>query len=616
MLQSEEASHAESWQIITGEKEFRDVQGYLQKVGISHNGFNYNVVAVFGSQSTGKSTLLNKLFGTRFATMDTISRQQTTKGIWISRAKDTDILVMDVEGTDGRERGDDQDFERKSALFSIATSEVLVVNMWETQVGLYNGANMGLLKTVFEVNLQIFQNNQTKKERSLLLFVIRDHLGTTPIENLQASITSDLEKMWNALLKPAGTTDTSLSDYFDLKFVGLPHKVLMADAFDQEVAKLRSRFVGQSGDIIFKPEYHKRIPADGFSTYARGVWEAIEANKDLDLPSQQELLAQFRCDEIASAALSIFDDKIQATERAMHPGVVYDQLAADMTAALSDALKAFDVEASRYHNNVYSKKRSDLLSSIEARLLVLYKSQMAAKRKQCVQNFQSTTAEEIRSSKTYNFRELTSRRQDDVVESFRREAEACRIDPMDWSYEDDVQLLINDITEVTSQLRSDETKRTSDRLYKSLKKSFEESVSHEFNTMDNSLWDRILDQCIVDTLGNVTQDFAERLDILDVTDLEKTKHIALLQQRAWKLLRGRINEETSESHLLLKLREHFEDLFKFNTDGVPIVWKAGDDIDGSYRVAREKTLAVIPVFSRIQRSDGTVPDLPESEDEV
>lgn len=66
------------------------------------------------------------------------------------------VLVMDVEGTDGRERGEDQDFERKSALFALATSEVLIVNIWEHQVGLYQGANMGLLKTVFEVNLQLF----------------------------------------------------------------------------------------------------------------------------------------------------------------------------------------------------------------------------------------------------------------------------------------------------------------------------------------------------------------------------------------------------------------------------------------------------------------------------
>ncbi len=80
----------------------------MKHSGMANVGFQYNVVAVFGSQSTGKSTLLNKLFDTQFATMDTMSRQQTTKGIWLAVAKDSQILVMDVEGTDGRERGDDQ----------------------------------------------------------------------------------------------------------------------------------------------------------------------------------------------------------------------------------------------------------------------------------------------------------------------------------------------------------------------------------------------------------------------------------------------------------------------------------------------------------------------------
>ena len=109
------------------------------------------------------------LFGTHFSVMSETERRQTTKGIWLSKNKREkggqddsavamaeNILVMDVEGTDGRERGEDQDFERKSALFALATSEVLIVNIWEHQVGLYQGANMGLLKTVFEVNLQLF----------------------------------------------------------------------------------------------------------------------------------------------------------------------------------------------------------------------------------------------------------------------------------------------------------------------------------------------------------------------------------------------------------------------------------------------------------------------------
>jgi hypothetical protein len=142
----------------------QNLSTYLNLEKIIPAGFNYHLISVFGSQSTGKSTLLNYLFGTQFGVMSEQERRQTTKGIWMSKNKKEadgktmaeNILVMDVEGTDGRERGEDQDFERKSALFALATSEVLIVNIWEHQVGLYQGANMGLLKTVFEVNLQLF----------------------------------------------------------------------------------------------------------------------------------------------------------------------------------------------------------------------------------------------------------------------------------------------------------------------------------------------------------------------------------------------------------------------------------------------------------------------------
>lgn len=140
-----------------------NLNAYLHETHVAEAGFNYHLISVFGSQSTGKSTLLNYLFGTDFSVMSESERRQTTKGIWMSKNKKDgaanmaeNILVMDVEGTDGRERGEDQDFERKSALFALATSEVLIVNIWEHQVGLYQGANMGLLKTVFEVNLQLF----------------------------------------------------------------------------------------------------------------------------------------------------------------------------------------------------------------------------------------------------------------------------------------------------------------------------------------------------------------------------------------------------------------------------------------------------------------------------
>jgi hypothetical protein len=72
--------------------------------------------------------------------------------------------------------------------------------------------------------------------------VIRDFVGTTPLENLANTLKADLEKIWESLSKPAGLENCKITDYFDFMFTGLPHKILLPDKFDQEVKKLRSRY--------------------------------------------------------------------------------------------------------------------------------------------------------------------------------------------------------------------------------------------------------------------------------------------------------------------------------------------------------------------------------------
>ena len=94
-------------------------------------------------------------FGTTFEEMDALSgRRQTTKGIWLAAAGKIPAprtLVLDLEGSDGRERGeDDNSFERQSALFALAVADCLLVNMWAKDVGREAGAGKPLLKTIFQ----------------------------------------------------------------------------------------------------------------------------------------------------------------------------------------------------------------------------------------------------------------------------------------------------------------------------------------------------------------------------------------------------------------------------------------------------------------------------------
>lgn len=65
----------------------------------------YQIVSIIGSQSSGKSTLLNALFGTDFEELNRAQRiGQTTKGIWFSVETPSNIIILDVEGSDSNER--------------------------------------------------------------------------------------------------------------------------------------------------------------------------------------------------------------------------------------------------------------------------------------------------------------------------------------------------------------------------------------------------------------------------------------------------------------------------------------------------------------------------------
>ncbi len=54
------------------------------------------------------------------------------------------------------------------------------------------------------------------------------------------------------------------------------------------------------------------------------MWEKIISNKDLHLPTQQQLLAQFRCDEIMKVVSEVFNNDCQALNSLLRGGAVDD----------------------------------------------------------------------------------------------------------------------------------------------------------------------------------------------------------------------------------------------------------------------------------------------------
>ncbi|KAH4304323.1 GTPase SEY1 [Parastagonospora nodorum] len=643
-------------QVVDEDKVFNNnLSTYLNIEKVIPAGFNYHLISVFGSQSTGKSTLLNYLFGTQFGVMAEQERRQTTKGIWMSKNKRPEggsamaenILVMDVEGTDGRERGEDQDFERKSALFALATSEVLIVNIWEHQVGLYQGANMGLLKTVFEVNLQLFIKDSKTIPKSLLFFVIRDHLGTTPLKNLQNTLTQDLSKLWSTISKPKGLENSRIEEYFDFAFVALPHKILQPEKFEEAVTKLSLRFkegyndpktsglVDEAELPIFQPQYHRRIPADGFPAYAEGIWDQIVHNKDLDLPTQQELLAQFRCDEISREVLVLFDETIapleekQAEDTRMGKPSVIAELGAAMNAARSTVFKDFETNASRYHKGVYKRKQAELEGKVDTRLKALSQKQLNAAHKSGVESFSDAVSAAVKAGQkkgaSYDFAQIVDSEKKKAIAQFGEQAKSIVIEGASWSsFEHELKVYRKDLDDVSGRLRKDEMRRLATRIERWVRSRLDESVGLEFNKLgtgrggsgapehgerppsEKDLWDRVW-AIFTETVSSAEKRFTDRAQSFDASPEEVDVGLWRLRRKSWGVLRAKIDEEVMEGNILLKLRENFEDKFRYDEQGVPRIWRPTDDIEGIYTKARESTITVIPLLARFKLSKTSAP---------
>jgi len=63
------------------------------------------------------------------------------------------------------------------------------------------------------------------------------------------------------------------------------------------------------------------------------------------------------------------------------------------------------------------------------------------------------------------------------------------------------------------------------------------------------------------------------------------------------VLRTKVDEQTADAAIISKLRTHFEEKFRYDEAGIPRVWRPDDDIDGTFKVAKDKVsfpLGVIP----------------------
>jgi len=181
--------------------------------------------------------------------------------------------------------------------------------MWTTDIGRYGASNYGLLKVIFEVNLKLFDQHSSKK----LLFVLRDYDSRIQFENIKTMIDKDLKQIWTEIYKPEKYANSRPEDFFSFEFFMMPHKIFQPEEFVTKANELKARFSQTATDTLYlQSDADQNIPIDGLPVFIDQTWAVIRQQKELNLPGQREMVANYRCNEIKEEAVSRVKPRLDA----------------------------------------------------------------------------------------------------------------------------------------------------------------------------------------------------------------------------------------------------------------------------------------------------------------
>ncbi|KAL3720863.1 hypothetical protein ACJRO7_005637, partial [Eucalyptus globulus] len=550
-----------------------------------------------GPQSSGKSTLLNHLFRTNFREMDAFKgRSQTTKGIWLAKGAGIEpcTLVMDLEGTDGRERGeDDTAFEKQSALFALAVSDIVLINMWCHDIGREQAANKPLLKTVFQVMMRLFSPRKTT-----LLFVIRDKTRT-PLENLEPVLREDVQKIWDNVPKPQAHKETPISEFFNVEVTALSSYEYEEEQFKEQVAILRERFFHSIAPGGLAGDRRGVVPASAFAFSAQQMWKVIKENKDLDLPAHKVMVATVRCEEIAHEKYSSFTENEDwcSIEEAVHLGPI-PGFGKKVSSILDAYLSGYDSEAVYFEESVRSSKRKQL----EEKLLQLVKPAFQS----VLEHIGCETLDKFKEAfdKALNGGEGFSVAAHDCtqfyVALFDKGCADAVIEQAKWDTSRAREKLQRDIDAHVASVRAAKLSELTKAYEAKLNEALSGPVEALLEGANNETWLAIRKLLSRETESAVTG-LSGALSGFDLDEQSKEKMLLAIRDTARGMVEAKAREKAGG--VLALMKDRFTTLFCHDADSMPRVWTGKENIQENNKRACSASLKLLSVMAAVRLDD-------------
>ncbi|MBA0552018.1 hypothetical protein Golob_022861, partial [Gossypium lobatum] len=522
-------------------------------------------------------------------------------------------LVMDLEGTDGRERGeDDTAFEKQSALFALAVSDIVLINMWCHDIGREQAANKPLLKTVFQVMMRLFSPRKTT-----LMFVIRDKTRVgfsdvnevygfltvpflqTPLENLEPVLREDIQKIWDSVPKPQAHKETPLSEFFNVEVVALSSYEEKEEQFKEQVANLRQQFFYSIAPGGLAGDRRGVVPASGFSFSAQQIWKVIKENKDLDLPAHKVMVATVRCEEIANEKYAGFtaNESWCLLEEAVQSGPVAG-FGKKLNSILYTSLTEYDAEATYFDEGVRSAKRKQLEEKLLQLVLPAHHAMLGHLRSGTLEKFKEAFDKALNGGEGFS---VAARNCTDAYMALFDEGYAdAVVELANWDSSKVRDKLRRDIDAHVASVRAAKLSELTSSYEAKLNEALSGPVEALLDGANNDTWPSIKKLLQRETESAVSG-LSDALSGFDMDEKTKEKMLTSLEDHARGVVEAKAREEAGRA--LIRMKDRFSTLFSHDSDSMPRVWTGKEDIRAITKTARSASLKLLSVMAAIRLDD-------------
>jgi hypothetical protein len=530
---------------------------------------------------------------------DDKGRAQTTKGIWLGINKEFKVILFDVEGTDSKERGDDRfKFEQCSSLFTLAMSDVLMINMWTNDIGRYTASNYGILKVVFEQNLKLFQQESEKK----IIIVLRDFdPNVDDISKLKETIMNDMRQIWEEIPKPEAFKNKPCSQYFRFEFLTLAHKFYQEEKFNEDIEEIKRKLrrekddnkTGNNPDSIFSlVNYDKNVPIDGFYKYSLDMWTSILNNKDLNIPGQKEMLAKFKCDEIKQMSLDSVEQKINDLDLSSSTQILKD-FNDRANSILKEVLDNYDSLAKNYLPHIYQDVRNTLITELANKMYSSFSNQLKRLIPDYQKEFKRDFEKELKQNE--NFYEVSEKLKKKYSEKLDEELQKLRVFN-EWDTGKESEVIFDEIIDNQRNICLEDKK---EKLLENYINKIEETIINKFELITENFWVEFQQEIFLIVSQNL---LAEKIKLEEIYKIKEDEFITFADncetELYGKIKTGFFNELRNFPNIQI---DNFKKDFWYK-DGIPKVWNkiSVSEIKYSYDQNSNKYRNTFPLLKTLK----------------